>query len=137
MMTIKMTKEQALSQIGGEWNKKPPNRPPSCDRLISEVTPCPFCGIVPERGGKMLTRDRRGIVDQLRHPVTGKCPLDMLVFRKPEWEKQNSTPRLSGIKELLRLVDEAKRTRSESEYFPHALHNIYSYADKLRKEWKL
>lgn len=55
---------------------------------MSDLKPCPFCGEYPIKGGRMLSRDRMKAVEQVTHPVTDKCALDMLVFRLDEWNQR-------------------------------------------------
>ncbi len=51
---------------------------------------CPFCGIKPDMGGRMLSRDQKSTAQIVSHQDTGKCSLDMLVFRLPEWNTRHS-----------------------------------------------
>ena len=49
---------------------------------------CPFCGCKPNIGGRMLARDGKTAADQVTHPATGKCALDMLIFRIDDWQQR-------------------------------------------------
>ena len=53
---------------------------------LIDLLSCPFCGTTPEIGGMMFARGSR--VRQVRHPITDRCPLDMLLFRLDEWQKR-------------------------------------------------
>jgi hypothetical protein len=124
------------------------NKPPSCDLPPEFYRPklkeCPFCGTHPETSGNMFSRDRRRIVKSVRHPHTGKCPLDILIFREGEWNCRNSIPRRSEVLELLRLVDEVtgwendlidtNEFSEDGEAMINDIGNLREYAAILRKE---
>lgn len=92
-----MTTEQTINNATGQAV--------NVDPIVSAVLPCPFCGIILEVGGNMMSRDRKRSVKQVRHPVTDQCPLDMLVFRLNEWQHRQP------CKTFCRLFAEAELTR--------------------------
>lgn len=56
---------------------------------LIDLLSCPFCGITPEIGGRMFARGSRvKVVQQVRHQITDRCPLDMLLFRLDEWQNR-------------------------------------------------
>jgi len=67
-------------------NPSEPKSTSDPDVASSDLFACPFCGEKPTPSGHMFSRDRRAIVNQVTHPTTDKCPLDMLVFREGEWQ---------------------------------------------------
>ena len=115
------------------------NKPPSCDLLPefygTKLKPCPFCGTYPETSSPIFSRDRLRIVNSVRHPNTGKCPLDILIFREGEWSHRNSIPRRYEVMELLRLVD-IIQNEPIGGYADYSKNwgELKQYADKLRKE---
>lgn len=107
-------------------------RPPSCDLLKpSEDKPvlkdCPFCGLASAEFHK------DGTWIECRNQdcsAEGPC-LDR------DGHKWNSIPRRSEVAELLRLVDNADKSRHEIGIHLHTFEVLVDYADNLRKEWKL
>jgi ribosomal protein L24E len=99
-------------------------KPPSCDLppefYQTKLKPCPFCG--------------SGRIDKGHGSIFCLCCGSWLFTADSHVHKWNSIPRRSEVVELIRLVDWLKHSQSESEEFPKAIHAIYGYADKLRKE---
>ena len=56
---------------------------------LIDLLSCPFCGVAPDIGGWMFARGSRvKKVRQVFHPITDRCPLDMLLFRLNEWQER-------------------------------------------------
>lgn len=115
-----------------------PNRPPSCDKLKpAEDKPvlkeCPFCGSTDVRPKTGYSH-----IERVLYVGCNACGADGPWGLEKAQFHWNSIPRRSEVSELLRLVDGLRssvNTGSPEWYAAYA--TLMTYADKLRKEWKL
>ena len=105
-----------------------PCRPPSCDLLKPMLKECvlPWC------------QCRANLINDYDHYVECECGISTDGFASPEMavKSWNSIPRRSELAELLRLVDVAKNDIHRSNLYER-FNDVWEYAVKLRKEWKI
>ena len=124
-----------------------PYRPPSCDLPPEHydqhkgIKPCPICGhdkVGWGAGDIYINEFTNGEVavqcDHCGMQVNDRTYRESKGAAVKEW---NSIPRRSEVAELLRLVDNADKSRHEIGQHMAAEDELFAYAAKLRKEWKI
>lgn len=109
-------------------------RPPSCDKLATEKPKLKECPSPSCQSNDLETYDLAGH----QWIVCNKCGMcGPTGFTEEGATRWNAIPRRSEVLELLRLVEEADKSRHEIGRHLEHFDRLIAYANKLRKEMEV